>query len=58
MVGRNHARQLHTLSQKHAVKAAYDPRYPASPSSIIQFRIVEEVPCIGEPRFLKNDETV
>ena len=51
-------RQLHTLSQKHGVKVTYDPRYPASPSPIIQFRIVEEVPYVGKPRFVKNNETV
>jgi hypothetical protein len=51
-------RELHNLSQKHGVDVTYHPDYPASSSPIIQFRILEEVPYIGQPRFLKPGETV
>jgi hypothetical protein len=51
-------RELHNLSQKHGVTVTYDPRYPASASPIIQFRILDEVPYIGKPRFLKAGDIV
>jgi hypothetical protein len=51
-------RELHNLSQKHGVDVTYHPDYPASSSPIIQFRILDEVPYIGQPRFLKAGEIV
>src|SRR5688572_30116278 len=51
-------RELHNLSQKRGVAVTYDPKYPASTDPIIQFRILDEVPYIGPPRFVRNGETV
>jgi hypothetical protein len=51
-------RELHNLSQKHGVPVTYNPKYPASSAPIIQFRILEDVPYVGAPRFVRNGETV
>lgn len=51
-------RELHNLSTKSGTRVTYDPEYPASSSPIIQFRILEDVPYIGQPRFVKPGEIV
>ena len=51
-------RELHNLSQRSGVDVTYNPRYPAASAPIIQFRILDRVPYIGAPRFVKNDEVV
>ena len=46
-------RELHNLSAAAGAAVTYDPRYPASRTPIIQFRILDEVPYVGQPRFVK-----
>lgn len=46
-------RELHKLSIRKGEAVTYDPEYPASPSPIVQFRILDDVPYIGQPRFVK-----
>jgi hypothetical protein len=50
-------RELQNLSQKQATAVTYDPNYPASPEPIIQFRILDDVPYIGQPRFVRPGQT-
>jgi hypothetical protein len=52
------ARERYVLSQKHGVPVTDHPSYPASTKPIIQFRILDEVPYVGQPRFVKPGEIV
>lgn len=51
-------RELHNLSKTKGEPVTYDPDYPPSSSPIIQFRILDDVPYIGQPRFVKPGEIV
>jgi hypothetical protein len=51
-------RDLHNLSQKTAKDVGYHKNYPPAAQPIIQFAILEEVPFLGAPRFIKNGDTV
>jgi hypothetical protein len=51
-------RDLHNLSQKTGKDVGYHKNYPPAAQPIIQFAILEEVPVLGAPRFIKQGDTV
>jgi hypothetical protein len=51
-------RDLHNLSQKTGKDVGYHRNYPPAAQPIIQFAILEEVPFLGAPRFIKPGDTV
>jgi hypothetical protein len=51
-------RDLHNLSQTHGVSVGYHRNYPPAVQPIFQFAILEPVPFLGQPRFIKLGETV
>ena len=51
-------RDLHNLSLKAGKPVAYHRDYPPAKQPIIQFAILEPVPYLGAPRFIKAGDTV
>jgi hypothetical protein len=51
-------RDLHNLSRQSGVPVGYHRDYPAATIPIIQFCILEPVPYVGQPRFVKPGQTV
>jgi hypothetical protein len=51
-------RDLHNLSVKEGKPVGYHRDYPAAKQPIIQFAILEPVPYLGAPRFLRAGDTV
>jgi hypothetical protein len=51
-------RDLHNLAQKTGKDVGYHKSYPPAAQPIIQFAILDEVPFLGAPRFIKKGDTV
>jgi hypothetical protein len=51
-------RDLHNLSQQHGMNVGYHRDYPPATQPIFQFTILEPVPFLGPPRFIKIGESV
>jgi hypothetical protein len=51
-------RDLHNLSQQTGKKVEYHRDYPPAAQPIIQFAILEPVPILGPPRFVRKGELV
>lgn len=45
-------RDLHNLSQEAGKEVSYHPNYPSARASILQFFLIEEVRCLGQPVFV------
>jgi hypothetical protein len=51
-------RDLFNVSQKSGTDVGYHRDYPAASQPIIQFAILEPIPIVGAPRFVRKGDTV